>query len=147
MSERTFRHASALSDDARAESHRTDRPASEPSDDAGMDAAADVQSQSARTSRWCPTIRQGIALWGLIAVGWAVIPADHPMQIAVAVSGAYASLLLPTALYFDYRERRAESSAEGGVRETAGALANRVRDALPGRGSSARASSSCSCNR
>ncbi|WP_233521827.1 MULTISPECIES: hypothetical protein [unclassified Haloferax] len=100
-----------------------------------------------RTNRWCPTIRQGIALWAIIAVGWAVIPADHPMQIAVAISGVYASLLLPTALYFDYRERRAESSAEGRVRETAGALADRVRDALPGRGSSTRASSSCSCNR
>ncbi|MFK5605036.1 hypothetical protein [Haloferax volcanii] len=146
MSERTFRHASTLSDDARAESHRTDRPASESGDDADID-AADVQSRSARTNRWCPTIRQGIALWAIIAVGWAVIPADHPMQIAVAISGVYASLLLPTALYFDYRERRAESSAEGRARETAGALADRVRDALPGRGSSTRASSSCSCNR
>ncbi|WP_255516705.1 hypothetical protein [Haloferax sp. KTX1] len=104
-----------------------------------------VQARSARPNRWRPTIRQGIALWALIAVGWAVVPADHPVQIAVAVSGVYASLLLPTALYLDFRARRPESSARRAVREAAGELVDRVRDARPGRDGTAR--STCSCNR
>ncbi|POG54367.1 hypothetical protein [Haloferax marisrubri] len=145
MSERTFRHASSPRDDTRTESRRVGRSASEPSGDADVSAAPDVQARAARTDRWRPTVRQGIALWALIAVGWAVVPADHPLQIAVAVSGVYASLLLPTALYFDYRERRPESSAGRAVSETASELADRVRSVRPGRGGATR--SSCSCNR
>ncbi|MFC7130184.1 hypothetical protein [Haloferax chudinovii] len=145
MSEQRFRHAASPRDDTRTESRRVDRSASDSGDDADADATSEVQSQSARTNRWRPTVRQGIALWALIAVGWMVVPADHPVQIAVAVSGVYASLLLPTALYLDYRERRPESSARRAVRETASDLVDCVRDTRPGRDSGSH--SSCSCNR
>ncbi|RDZ62666.1 hypothetical protein C5B90_16005 [Haloferax sp. Atlit-12N] len=144
MSERTLRHASSPRDDTRTESPRADRPAFESSDDAAAHGGPDAQAQPTLANRWRPTVRQGIALWALITVGWAVVPADHPLQIAVAVSGVYASLLLPTALYFDFRERRSESNAAV-LRETASELADRVRGALPGRGGATR--SSCSCNR
>ncbi|WP_049968790.1 hypothetical protein [Haloferax prahovense] len=149
MSERTLRHASSPRDDTRTESPRADRPAFESSVD--VDAAADAdggpgaRAQSTPANQWRPTVRQGIALWALIAVGWAVVPDDHPLQIAVAVSGVYASLLLPTALYFDFRERRPESSLRRAVRGTASAFAARARGALPGRGGATR--SSCTCNR
>ncbi|ELZ96201.1 hypothetical protein [Haloferax sulfurifontis] len=150
MSEQRFRHAASPRDDTRTESRRADRSASDSGDDADADTAdvdpsLDVQAQSARTNRWRPTIRQGIALWALIGVGWAVVPADHPVQIAVAVSGVYASFLLPTALYLDFRARRPESSARRAVRETASELVDRARDAHPGRDGASR--STCSCNR
>ncbi len=145
MSERTVRHAASPRDDTRTESSRADRSPSESRGDADADVSPVVQARSARPNRWRPTIRQGIALWALIAVGWAVVPADHPVQIAVAVSGVYASLLLPTALYLDFRARRPESSARRAVREAAGELVDRVRDARPGRDGTAR--STCSCNR
>ncbi|WP_424009044.1 hypothetical protein [Haloferax denitrificans] len=156
MSEQRSRHAASPRDDTRTEPRRVDRSASDSGDDADTDAdididavdvdpSLDVQAQSARTNRWRPTVRQGIGLWALIAVGWAVVPADHPVQIAVAVSGVYASVLLPTALYLDYRERRPESSARRAVRETASELLDCVRDARPGRDGATR--STCSCNR
>lgn len=146
MSERTLRHASSPRDDTRTESPRADRPAFESSGDADADAdgGPDARAQSTPANRWRSTVRQGIALWALIAVGWVILPADHPVQIAIAVSGVYASFLLPTALYFDFRERRAESNAVT-FREVARAFAARARCALPGRRGATR--SSCPCNR
>ncbi|ELZ94491.1 hypothetical protein C440_09943 [Haloferax mucosum ATCC BAA-1512] len=54
-------------------------------------------------------MRQGAALWAFVALGWRLIPADHPAQIAVVFSGLYGAVLLPTAIYFDFRERTSSS--------------------------------------
>ncbi|WP_396611274.1 hypothetical protein ACH9L7_13835 [Haloferax sp. S1W] len=52
---------------------------------------------------WQQAIRQGLVLVVLVVLGWVVVPADHPAQIAVVFGGVYAAFLLPTALYFGYQ--------------------------------------------
>ncbi|ELZ81016.1 hypothetical protein C453_18805 [Haloferax elongans ATCC BAA-1513] len=66
-------------------------------------ARADAEPISSQRQQWRQAARQGLALWGLVVLGWLVVPADHPAQIAVGFGGMYAAILFAVALYFGYR--------------------------------------------
>jgi hypothetical protein len=77
------------------------------------------------THNWRHTVIYGVVFWAVVAAAWLAVPAGHPFQLGVTLSGLFAAPLLPVALCCDYRQARRVGTCDPGLRAY---LSNLVRD-------------------
>jgi len=77
------------------------------------------------THNWRHTVIYGVVFWAVVAATWLAVPAGHPFQLGVTLSGVFAAPLLPVALCCDYRQARRVGTCDPGLRAY---LSNLVRD-------------------
>ncbi|MBV0903621.1 hypothetical protein [Haloarcula salina] len=104
------------------------------------DASADAEDTRSRerggrlpTHNWRHTVVYGLVFWAVVIGAWIAVPAGHPFQLGVALSGLFAAPLLPVALCCDYRQARQFGTCEPGVRAYLANLATDLATALAGR--------------
>ncbi len=61
-------------------------------------------------TNWRSAIAQGAAVWMALIVGFAVLPAGHPLLDGIAASTLLGAPLLPVALFMDLRQARRASN-------------------------------------
>lgn len=75
----------------------------------------------------------GLVFWAVVLGAWVAVPAGHPFQLGVALSGLFAAPLLPVALCCDYRQAREFGTCDPGVRAYLANLATDLATAITGR--------------
>ena len=82
---------------------------------------------------WRHTVVYGLVFWAVVLGAWVAVPAGHPFQLGVALSGLFAAPLLPVALCCDYRQAREFGTCDPGVRAYLANLATDLATAITGR--------------
>ncbi|MDS0220509.1 hypothetical protein NDI54_03990 [Haloarcula sp. S1AR25-5A] len=93
--------------------------------DASADAPSHDRGYELPAHNWRHTVIYGAVFWAVVAAAWLVVPAGHPFQLGVTLSGLFAAPLLPVALCCDYRQARHVGTCDPGPRAY---LSNLVRD-------------------
>ncbi|KOX93621.1 hypothetical protein [Haloarcula rubripromontorii] len=75
-----------------------------------------VRGYELPTHNWRHTLIYGVVFWAVVAAAWLAVPAGHPFQLGVTLSGLFAAPLLPVALWCDYRQARAVGTCDPGLR-------------------------------
>ncbi|GCF14270.1 hypothetical protein Harman_22050 [Haloarcula mannanilytica] len=73
-----------------------------------------------------------MVFWAAVAAAWLVVPAGHPFQLGVTLSGLFAAPLLPVALCCDYRQARHIGTCDPGPRAYLSNLARDIKTAVTG---------------
>jgi hypothetical protein len=89
------------------------------------DASSRIRGYELPTHNWRHTVVYGVVFWAVVAAAWLAVPAGHPFQLGVTLSGLFAAPLLPVALCCDYRQARHVGTCDPGFRAY---LSNLVRD-------------------
>ncbi|MFB6224322.1 MAG: hypothetical protein ABEH86_11700 [Haloarcula sp.] len=89
------------------------------------DTSSQLRGDELPVHNWRHTVIYGVVFWATVVGGWLVVPASHPLQLGVALSGLFAAPLLPVALYCDYHQARRGGTCDPGLRAY---LSNLVRD-------------------
>ncbi|KZX47342.1 hypothetical protein [Haloarcula sp. K1] len=89
------------------------------------ESASRIRGYELPTHNWRHTVIYGVVFWAVVAAAWLAVPAGHPFQLGVTLSGLFAAPLLPVALYCDYRQARRVGTCDPGLRAY---LSNLVRD-------------------
>lgn len=89
------------------------------------DSPSRIRGYELPTHNWRHTVVYGIVFWAVVAAAWLAVPASHPFQLGVTLSGLFAAPLLPVALWCDYRQARGFGTCDPGPRAY---LSNLVRD-------------------
>lgn len=82
---------------------------------------------------WRHTVSYGLVFWAAVAAAWLLVPAGHPLQLGVVLSGLFAAPLLPVALCCDYRQARRIGACEPDVRAYLSNLGRDIATAIAGR--------------
>ena len=82
---------------------------------------------------WRHTVVYGAVFWTVVATAWLAVPAGHPFQLGVTLSGLFAAPLLPVALWCDYRQARRVGTCDPGVRAYLSNLRRDITTAAIGR--------------
>ena len=84
-----------------------------------------IRGHELPTHNWRHTVVYGVVFWAVVAAAWLAVPASHPFQLGVTLSGLFAAPLLPVALWCDYRQARGFGTCDPGLRAY---LSNLIRD-------------------
>jgi len=89
------------------------------------DSPSRIRGYELPTHNWRHTVVYGAVFWAIVAAAWLAVPAGHPFQLGVTLSGLFAAPLLPVALWCDYRQARGFGTCDPGVQAY---LSNLIRD-------------------
>jgi hypothetical protein len=81
---------------------------------------------------WRHTVIYGVVFWAVVAAAWLVVPAGHPFQLGVTLSGLFAAPLLPVALCCDYQQARRVGTCDPGPRAYLSNLVLDIKTAVTG---------------
>jgi hypothetical protein len=89
------------------------------------DASSAARGYGLPAHNWRHTVVYGVVSWTVVATAWLILPAGHPFQLGITLSGLFAAPLLPVALWCDYRQARGFGTCDPGPQAY---LSNLVRD-------------------
>jgi hypothetical protein len=89
------------------------------------DSSSRIRGYELPAHNWRHTVLYGVVSWAVVAAAWLAVPAGHPFQLGVTLSGLFAAPLLPVALCCDYQQARRVGTCDPGLRAY---LSNLVRD-------------------
>jgi len=89
------------------------------------DASSGARGYGLPAHNWRHTVVYGVVSWTVVTAAWLAVPAGHPFQLGITLSGLFAAPLLPVALCCDYRQARRVGACDPGIRAY---LSNLVRD-------------------